>query len=725
MKHLTLFAGLIVIISANTLAQVIPVIDWQMSYGGTNGESANAMEQTSDDGFIFAGETGSGDGDVSGLHGASYGDFWVVKLNNTGTIEWQKCLGGTRTEIANSIKKVADGYLVAGYSYSLNGDVTGHHGSVSTSDAWVVKLDLSGNLEWQKSLGGSLDDGANAIYPTADGGSIISGYSYSNDGDITGHHGLTSFPDVWVVKLSSTGTIEWQKSYGGTSTDKGNSIQQTVDGGFIIAGFTSSDNDGDVSGNHPYSVGSTIFYSDYWVLKIDSTGNIQWQKCLGGGSNDYGVMAIESGDQYVIGGYAQSIDGDISDSYQSGPFEAWDYWVVGLDTSGNIIWENSFGGTYGDRLTTLSSTADGNYLIAGNSGSIDGDVTGVHTYGDYWVAKITNDGNLIWQKSLGGTHSDWCNSVIETNDGNIALAGFSRSNDYDVSGHHGSPGGLSDAWIVKLKLCSGEICNGLDDDCDGLIDNSVALASVIPAGSTNICSGSFTVLTANAGTGYTYQWIKDGVNITGATSITYNANSAGNYQVTVTMPEGCSALSVGTVATVIPLPKAKITTPHGKDLCGFTGLLLKGNAGVGYTYQWKKDGVNIPGATSKNYTATTIGDYRNVVSDANGCVKTSPITTIIKTCRMGDVSSNELNVFPNPSSTSITISFNTTESLSGNGKLIILNMLGEVVYASTETISDMAVNKEIILDGKFSNGMYSAQFISNGETFVKQFIVQK
>jgi len=170
-------------------------------------------------------------------------NYWIVKLDGSGNIQWQKSLGGINEENAFSIQQTADGgFIVAGFTQSNNGDVSGNHGF---SDYWVVKLDGSGNIEWQKSLGGSGDENASSIRQTTDGGFIVAGFTASNDGDVSGNHGSR---DYWIIKLDGSGNIQWQKSFGGSGDEDASSIRQTADGGFIVAGGTLS-NDGDVSGN--------------------------------------------------------------------------------------------------------------------------------------------------------------------------------------------------------------------------------------------------------------------------------------------------------------------------------------------------------------------------------------------------------------------------------------------------------------------------------------------
>ena len=346
-----------------------PAIEWQKCLGGTADDFANSIQQTSDSGFIVAGETRSNDGDVSGNHGKS--DAWVVKLNSLGDILWKKCLGGTGNDYARSIQQISDGgFILTGYTNSNNGDVSGNNGYY---DAWVVKLNSSGDILWQKCLGGTYDDYARSIQQTSDTGFILAGYTFSNDGDVSGNHG---FSDAWVVKLNSSGDIIWQKCFGGTNEDYAYSIQQTSDSGFIVAGYTFS-NDGDVSGYHGYF--------DYWVVKLNSSGDIEWQKCLGGTNNDYANSIQQTSDGgFIVAGYTESNDGDVS-GYHGGDYDAW---VVKLNSSGDILWQKCLGGTIDDRAYSIQQTSDGGFIVAGFTVSNDGDVSGNHGASDAWVVKL-------------------------------------------------------------------------------------------------------------------------------------------------------------------------------------------------------------------------------------------------------------------------------------------------------------------------------------------------
>jgi len=430
MKNLIFIALAIILSVSFALAQ--PSIQWQKCLGGTGNDGASSVHQTSDGGYIVAGSSDSNDGDVSGNNGEK--DYWVLKLNSLGAIEWQKSLGSSRNDAAISIQQTNDvGFIVAGWSYSIDGD----------TDYWIVKLTTIGTIEWQKSLGGSEFDEARSIKQTNDGGYIVAGWSFSNDGDVSGNHGNG---DYWVLKLSSIGTIEWQKSLGGTSGEQAETIQQTNDGGFIVAGYSYS-NDGDITGNH----GS----SDYWVVKLTNTGTMEWQKSLGGtGSDDAASIQQTIDGGYIVAGYSESNDGDVS-----GNHGLLDFWIVKLNSTGTIEWQKSIGGSGVESATSIEQAIDGGYVVAGFSSSNDGDVSGNLFTGDYWVVKLNTTGTIEWQKSIGGSDVDYATSIEHTFDGGFIVAGVTSSNEGDVSGNHG----LEDYWVVKLTNSQLSIENSQTD----------------------------------------------------------------------------------------------------------------------------------------------------------------------------------------------------------------------------------------------------------------------
>ena len=345
-----------------------------ITIGSAGFEEIHDIQNTNDGGYILAGYSTNNGGDVSGNHGGQ--DFWIVKINNLGIIQWQKCLGGTNNESATSIKQTFDdGYIVVGTTNSINGDVTGMHGN---DDIWVVKLTSNGTLEWQKCLGGTQWEAGSYIEQTMDEGYILTGFTTSNNGDVNGNHGNS---DAWAIKLSATGGIEWKKCYGGIGTEYGTSIKSTIDGGYILLG-TANINNSNVVGAH----GGW----DIWVVKLSATGGIQWTKCLGGTGNDSGssIQIISEGG-YILSGNSDSSNGDVSSN--NGQY---DIWVAKITNTGSIQWQKSLGGSGDDFATSIDVTLDGGYIIGGRTFSNNGDVNGNHGDFDAWVVKLAPQLNI-------------------------------------------------------------------------------------------------------------------------------------------------------------------------------------------------------------------------------------------------------------------------------------------------------------------------------------------
>jgi len=405
-----------------------PSIQWQKSLGGTLIDQANSIQQTMDGGYIVAGHTQSNDSDVTGNHGNS--EYWVVKLDSMGTIQWQKCLGGSMGEEANSIQQTTDsGYIIAGSSSSNDGDVTNNN-SINNVDFWVVKLSSMGTIQWQKCMGGSRSDVAYSIQQTMDGGYAVAGSSGSNDSDVTGNHGMQ---DYWVVKLDTNGTIQWQKSMGGSGGDAAFSICQTMDSGYIVAGMSNSI-DGDVIGN-------INFGNNYWVVKLNSMGTIQWQKILGNGSARANSIQQTTDSGYIVAGTALGNGYDVS-----GNRGVYDFWVVKLNSTGTIRWQKCMGGSDQEWANSIRQTTDGGYVVAGFAESNDSDLTSNNGGMDYWVVKLNSNASIEWQQNLGGSLDDYATSIWQTSDTGYIVAGRSKSNDFDVTGNNGN----WDYWIVKL-----------------------------------------------------------------------------------------------------------------------------------------------------------------------------------------------------------------------------------------------------------------------------------
>ncbi|WP_407847698.1 T9SS type A sorting domain-containing protein [Chryseobacterium sp. KCF3-3] len=349
----------------------------------------------------------------------------ILYAQTTPSIQWQKSMGGSNVDLFHFVEPTSDGgYIVSGSTFSNNGDLTQNFGS---RDAWIIKFDFNGNIQWQKLLGGSQAELFHSIRETSDGGYILAGGSSSVDGDLTSNNG---FEDYWIVKLDSTGDIEWQKSIGGSDRDIAKDILQTSDEGYIIAG-TSYSNDGDVLGSHGGS--------DIWIIKTNSAGNVQWQKSLGSSSAEQ-VQSIQqtSDNGYIIAATTGNIaDGDVTQIYGGS-----DYWIIKLDSYGNLQWQKSLGGTGFDTANSIQQTFDGGYIVAG---IYERSIYPYPLNSDYGIIKLASNGDVQWQKFFGGNKSDGAKSIQQTSDGGYIIAGLSNSNNGDVLGNHGN----TDAWIIK------------------------------------------------------------------------------------------------------------------------------------------------------------------------------------------------------------------------------------------------------------------------------------
>jgi hypothetical protein len=253
---------------------------------------------------------------------------------------------------------------------------------------------------WSKTSDGSGDQRPYSVQQTSDGGYIVTGYTTSHVG---------GYFDVWLIKADSSGNMAWNKTFGGPNDDMGASVQQTSDGGYIIAGLTSS-----------YGAGS----SDVWLMKTDSSGNETWDKTFGGSGVDQGISVQQTSDDgYVIAG--------LTSSYGAGDN---DVWLIKTDSSGNETWNKTFGGSDDDVAWSVQQTSDGGYIIAGQTES--------YGAGDYdgWLIKADSSGNEAWNKTFGGSGPDGVVSVQQTSDGGYITAGFTKS--------YGA--GDDDVWLIKV-----------------------------------------------------------------------------------------------------------------------------------------------------------------------------------------------------------------------------------------------------------------------------------
>ena len=372
-------------------------IEWVKRYGGSGEDEAWSVKQTSDGGYIIAGDSSSSDGDVGGNQGNR--DIWLVKLNKTGALEWQKTFGGSSSDGISVVTQTKDGgYILGAFTYSDDGDVNVNKGQL---DYWILKVDRRGQLEWQKTYGGSGLEKCSSIIEASDGGYIIVGIGDNSDGDISSNNGNR---DIWLLKIDLVGNIVWDKSYGGRCYDSAANILKTEDGGYILLGE---------------------YAFDCWIIKLDKYGNILWDKKYGGPGREFTQSIQPTADGgYVIVSLVNERCGETSK-----------YWILKIDAKGNKEWVQTYGGSEHDVPGAIQQTADNGYLIGGYTESNDGDIGKHIGHFDYWIVKLDTNGKLVWEKTYGGKKSDSCRDLILTKDGGYMAVGGSER----------------DFWIIKFS----------------------------------------------------------------------------------------------------------------------------------------------------------------------------------------------------------------------------------------------------------------------------------
>ncbi len=418
-----------------------PAIQWQNTIGGSERDEIREISSTSDGGYIIGGDSFS---NISGdkTENSNGGrDLWIVKINATGDIEWQNTIGGSGEEILRSIFQTVDGgYLITADSDSnISGDKT--ENSRGGFDYWIIKLNATGTIVWQHTYGGIGSDYNPIGQQTLDGGYIVAGTSTTNvSGEKTDPSNGDA--DIWALKLDAAGTIIWQNSIGGSDGDYTNAISLANDGGFIINSSSKSNISGDKSENQ-------IGPFDFWVVKLNPDGAVQWENTIGGTSVDSGYRVIATMDGgYLAGGQSNSpASGDKSEN----SLGLYDYWIIKLDSNGTIVWENTIGGGLDDFFTDLIELTSGNFLVTGISYSgIGGDKTDPSKGdSDNWFLNINSSGAITGQKTIGGAFRDDPLNIILTQDGGFVVAASSSS---DISGDKTENSqGLLDYWVYKMQ----------------------------------------------------------------------------------------------------------------------------------------------------------------------------------------------------------------------------------------------------------------------------------
>jgi hypothetical protein len=346
-------------------------VTFHKTIGGTQDEFVNGVQQTADGGYIIVGHTKSfGAGDM---------DVYLIKTDANGDSLWTRTYGSSGNEQGKAVQQTADG------GYIISGQTSGF--GVGLINLYVIKTDNAGNLEWEKTFGGPLQDFGFSIREVPAGGYIVAGQSF-NFGPGGG--------DVLLIRINSVGDSLWTKAFGGLDADWANSIVHCMDGGFVMAGVTKSF--GDVDG-------------DVYLVKTDSIGNIVWAKKYGGTNIDAAVCVEQTADSgYIITGNTRSFGAGGTDVY-----------LLKTNSTGDTLWTRAYGGSSFDYGNSVWQSGDGGYLVAGYTQSF------LATGSDMYLIKTDSSGALLWSRTYSGTAAEFGYGVEETQDGGIFVAGYTAS----------------------------------------------------------------------------------------------------------------------------------------------------------------------------------------------------------------------------------------------------------------------------------------------------------
>ncbi len=444
-------------------------IIWEKKLGGEYRDDVHSIAQSIGEGVVFAGYSYSS--------GVGY-DFYLGELDSVGMLKWDKTYGGGGHDISLKIIKTSDGgYLIGGSSDSDDGDIT--DGNNGNDDMWLVKVDADGIKQWDKTYGGTRLERLRSIIETPDGEFMLSGYTDSNNIDI--EDGNYGYFDICIIKISSNGDYQWNKTYGGTRRDQSLSMVSTSDGGYIIGGRTES-SDFDLADNVVNLGIDSEQHGDMWIIKIDEFGEKQWDANYGGSMNDSLLditMASDGG--FILTGHSNSSDGDFPSNYGEE-----DIWVVKIDDLGNILWKKNYGGSGEDKASAIVATQDGGYIVLGNTNSVDYDIENNYGDMDILLLKLDAKGEIEWSKNFGSSDLDTGHSILQNPDGSFIVAGSSQFIDFDIGTNINS----RDGWIFKVN-------EPLVDNIDYSFSTGFQLYQNFPNPSDELTNIRFTKLTQN------------------------------------------------------------------------------------------------------------------------------------------------------------------------------------------------------------------------------------
>ena len=679
---------------------------WSTAFGtATKFDFGYSVRQTSDGGYIIAGLTNS--------TGAGLRDVLLIKTNSTGVLQWSKTYGGAADDEARSVEETADGgFIVSGFTQSYG----------SGYQMYLIKTNSTGNVTWSKTFGGGGFELGYSVKQTSDGGYVLLGYSDSYGSGLY---------DVLLLKLTSTGSISWSKTYGGTADDYGLCIHITTDGGYIISGRTAS-----------YGAGA----GDYYLIKTDVNGVHQWSKAYGGTAVDQAGNVRQTADGgYILTGYTMSFGAGIREAY-----------LVKTDATG-ASGCNEFTAT---TQTTSATVANSTGATEGLGLSAVSPVTATRRVKPVVTTSCSSSACTLTIASFAQTNVT-CNG---STNGTSSISSTGGVGTLTYNWTPGNPIGDGTASVTNLSAgtysCTVTDANGCTALQTVTITQPNALVSTITSQTNVSCfagtNGAASILVSGGTTAYSYNWTPG--NPTGDGTANVTGLTAGTWTCSITDANACIASQSVTITQAAAINNAQnisicagqtlvigtnsystsgiytdvLAAINGCDSTVTTTLTVNplidlttttsGNSITANTspanYQWidcNNGNSALVGATSQVYTSAANGNYAVIISQ-NGCSDTSACVTITTTGIVLKPNNEDIQIFPNPTTSTITL-----KGLSADSDIHIMNALGQTLFS--KTINQKDVEKIIDLSD-FKNGMYYIQ-IENKETTVSRKVIKE
>lgn len=427
-----------------TAAPSVPRIEWQRAFGGASWEEGCCVRPTPDGGMLIGGTSASPSSPEKPSTNYGNADFLVARLNADGNTVWEKTFGGTNLDYLADILALSDGgWLLGGFSQSPpSGNKTSPH--FGSRDYWIVRIDADGNKLWERSYGTAAMETLRSLARIPAGGFILAGQIYP-----TSASGIT---DWWILRIDETGDVVWEKTFGGSGFEEWPRAHVNSAGEITIAGYSSS-TDGSRA-----SVLPGMNHEDYWLVRLKSDGSLIWEKSYGGIDSDYlySSAPVDGGGTILAGSSSSSPSGNKTTPFYGAGQQWGDYWVVRTGDDGDIVWQRTFGGSGVEFAGEVIQLHDGGFAVGGASVSVpSGNKTAplrddsYYTYfGDYWVVRMDARGEMLWDESVGGSDADILTGLAETADHGLVLIGQSGS---PADGNKTVANrGQSDIWVVKL-----------------------------------------------------------------------------------------------------------------------------------------------------------------------------------------------------------------------------------------------------------------------------------